>query len=138
MVDFEKVIDKCINPLIYFYGTQVVFSPPNLGIMAFAVHSISWPFNESINDPGSRSALAFNGRFQRRRLTCFGGMIVVKFRAYSRKSRHSQLIRPYRNYNELDLRCSNLLRSKRENVSSILTNMRVPEVALNSYLLLIC
>lgn len=95
--------------------------------MAFAVHSISWPFDGSINDPGSRLALAFNGRFQRRRLTCSGGMIVVKFRAYSRKSRHSQLIRPYRNYNELDSRCSNLLRGKREKVSSISTNTRVPE-----------
>ncbi|KAL5767994.1 hypothetical protein ACOSQ2_014777 [Xanthoceras sorbifolium] len=95
--------------------------------MAVAVRPIGLPYNESINDPGSRLAVTFNGRLQGRRLVCLGGMVVVKFRANSRNSRRSQLIRSFRNYYELDLRCSNLLTSKREKVSLISTNTRKPE-----------
>ncbi|KAK2638110.1 hypothetical protein Ddye_025905 [Dipteronia dyeriana] len=95
--------------------------------MAFASRSIGFPYYESIFDPGSRLALTFNERFQSRRLVYYGGIVVVKFSANRRKSRRSQLLRSNRNYYELDLRCSNLLTSKIEKVSSISTNTRIPE-----------
>lgn len=119
-----------LKTMMYFYVMQVAFRPLNLDIMAFASHFISSPYKGSMNYPGSRMALALNGKFQR--LTSCGGIVVVKFRACSRKSTHSQLMRRYRNYNEMDLRCSNKLIGNREQASSTSAGKKVQRKQVSS------
>lgn len=104
--------------------------------MAFATHSICFPYKESISEPCGRSGLTIKERFLKKRVVYFRGKAVVKIRSGNRESIYSKFIRSY-TY-DLSSRCSYLLTGRRERVSSkSSTNTRTTEVVPIYCLLLI-
>ncbi|GAV74199.1 hypothetical protein CFOL_v3_17680, partial [Cephalotus follicularis] len=91
--------------------------------MALAAHSVCVSLDDIVSTSCIRSGLLSNEMFHSRKVVHF----QIRFK--SRKLRHTQSIKSYKNYRELDLSCSNRQSSRKDKVSSMFsTKTSMPEV----------